>query len=340
MTTIAILGAKGRLGHATAKAFIAAGYEVIAVTRTGSAIAGLEQAEARAADALDGESLIRATRGAAIIFNGLNPPYTAWRAQCAQLARNVIRAANAHGALHLFPGNVYNFGIPMPRELRSDMAQKPSTRKGAIRVEMERIFEQEAKANGVHTIILRAGDFFGTAGTGSWFDLVITSKLGKNKLTYPGPLDRKHAWTYLPDLADSFVRLAETASKNRSFECFHFPGHNVTGTELKAAIEKAVGHELKTVGLPWPILKLAGMAVPMWREIAEMRYLWHDAHSMMSSELAERIGSVPHTSFQTAVRNALVDLDLLHGTAAAAEPCSGNTLPFNSGPTQPVVLSR
>lgn len=337
MTTIAILGAKGRLGHATAKAFIAAGYEVIAVTRTGSAIAGLEQAEARAADALDGESLIRATRGAQIIFNGLNPPYTAWRAKCAQLARNVIRAAKAHGALHLFPGNVYNFGTPMPRKLRSDMAQRPSTRKGAIRVEMERIFEREAMANGVRTIILRAGDFFGTAGTGSWFDLVIAAKIGKNKLTYPGPLDLKHAWAYLPDLADSFVRLAETASKSRSFESFHFPGHNVTGAELKAAAEKAVGHELEIAGLPWPVLRIAGVVVPMWREIAEMRYLWHDAHSMVCAELAERIGTVPHTPFEAAISNALIDLNLLHGTDVAAELGTGGNLPLNPGSTQPVV---
>ncbi len=312
MTTIAILGAKGRVGHATAKAFITAGYHVIAVSRTGSAIKGLERAEHRAADALDRDALSRATRGAEIVFNGLNPPYTAWRGQCERLARNVMAAVKMHGALHLFPGNVYNFGAPMPCELRSDLAQKPSTRKGAIRVEMERIFEREAEANGVRTIILRAGDFFGTAGTGSWFDLVVTSKLGKNSFTYPGPLTLKHAWTYLPDLAATFVRLAETGDTVRAFETFHFPGHNVTGAELKVAMERAAGTDLKISGLPWPVLKIGGLVIPMWREIAEMRYLWEEAHSLVSSDLADQIGPIPHTPLDTAVHQTLVDLKLPH----------------------------
>lgn len=337
MTTIAVLGARGRVGHATAKAFIAAGYKVIAVSRTGAAIKGLEQAENRAADALDRNRLVQATQGAEMIFNGLNPLYPAWRDQCERLAINVMAAAGAHGALHLFPGNVYNFGTPMPRELTSGLEQKPGTAKGAIRVEMERIFEREAEAGNVRTIILRAGDFFGTAGTGSWFDLVIAAKIGKNKLTYPGPLGLKHAWAYLPDLADSFVRLAETASEGRPFESFHFPGHNVTGMEMKAAIERAVGHDIKVAGLPWTILKIAGLVVPMWREIAEMRYLWYDAHSVVGSELAERIGKVPHTPFQTAIRNALIDLDLLQGSALTTEPDTGGNLPFDPGKTQPVL---
>lgn len=327
MSTIAILGAKGRVGHAVATACLAAGHDVVAVSRTGAAINGLEQAESRGADALDRDSLIRATRGAGIVFNGLNPPYTAWRRQCARLATNVMAAAKAHGALHLFPGNVYNFGTPMPAELRAGLEQNPSSVKGAIRIEMEQIFEREAMANGVRTIILRAGDFFGTAGTGSWFDLVIASKLAGGKFTYPGPMDLKHAWAYLPDLAATFVRLAGTASAGRPFETFHFPGHNVTGAELKAAIGKAVGSGLKTAGLPWPVLRFGGLVVPMWREIAEMRYLWEEAHSMLSSELAERIGPVPHTPLDAAVRNALADLDLLPGVTAATQAAENAASP-------------
>lgn len=323
MTTIAVLGANGRLGHATAKAFIAAGYHVIAVTRTGSTIAGLEQAEARAADALDCDSLIHATRGAEIIFNGLNPPYTAWKNQCERLAGNVMQATRTHGALHLFPGNVYNYGSPMPPELTSQLPQRPTTAKGEIRVQMERIFENEARSSGVRTIILRAGDFFGTAGTGSWFDQVITSKLAKGTFTYPGPSDLKHAWAYLPDLASCFVRLAETADTGKPFEIFHFPGHNVTGAELKAAAEKAAAQNLKSAGLPWSILRIGGLVMPMWREIAEMRYLWSEAHSLVSSDLADRIGTVPHTPLDVSVGAALVDLNLLRSPSDRTTTTTG-----------------
>lgn len=59
------------------------------------------------------------------------------------MARNVMAAAGVHGALHLFPGNVYNFGSQMPADLTEDLVFSPTSRKGAIRVEMERLFRQE-----------------------------------------------------------------------------------------------------------------------------------------------------------------------------------------------------
>lgn len=56
MTKIAILGANGRLGRVVAKAFIDAGFDVRAVTRTGMVPAELEGATAVAGDALDRQS--------------------------------------------------------------------------------------------------------------------------------------------------------------------------------------------------------------------------------------------------------------------------------------------
>jgi hypothetical protein len=48
-----------------------------------------------------------------------------------------IAAAKASGARILFPGTVYNFGPDAWPILREDSPQRPKTRKGAIRVEME-----------------------------------------------------------------------------------------------------------------------------------------------------------------------------------------------------------
>ncbi|RWD98179.1 MAG: NAD-dependent epimerase/dehydratase family protein, partial [Mesorhizobium sp.] len=88
MTKIAILGANGRLGRVVGKAFIDAGFDVRAVTRTGKVPAELKGATAVAGDALDRQSLIRATQGVDIIFNGLNPIYTDW-GKCMPMAENV-----------------------------------------------------------------------------------------------------------------------------------------------------------------------------------------------------------------------------------------------------------
>src|SRR5262245_6593235 len=73
---------------------------------------------------------------------------------------NSIAAARASTARILLPGTIYNYGPNAYPVLREDAPQHPLTRKGAIRVELERPLA-EASHNNVRTIVLRAGDFFG-----------------------------------------------------------------------------------------------------------------------------------------------------------------------------------
>ncbi|TIQ39908.1 MAG: NAD-dependent epimerase/dehydratase family protein, partial [Mesorhizobium sp.] len=232
MTKIAILGANGRLGRVVAKAFIDAGYDVRAITRSGNIPTELTGATAVAGDGLDREALIRATEGVDIIFNGLNPIYTDW-GKCLPMAENVMAACRANDALHLAPGSVYNYGSPMPAVITEDTPFHPTTEKGRIRVAMEDLFRREAEAGRVRTILLRAGDFFGGAGTGSWFDLMVAAKMDKGVYTAPGPADLVHEWAYLPDLAKAFVGLAENLDKLGSYEALNFTGHAVTDLEIK-----------------------------------------------------------------------------------------------------------
>ena len=123
------------------------------------------------------------------------------------LAYGAIAAAESNGATLLFPGSVWNFGRDMPPVLDESTAMTATTRKGQMRVEMEQRI-REACDRGMRAIVLRAGDYFG-GGRGSWFDLVIAKDIAKQRLTYPGPLDVVHAWAYLPDFAQTLVRLAE-----------------------------------------------------------------------------------------------------------------------------------
>ncbi len=310
MKTIAVLGANGRLSHAAACAFYEIGYTVIAITRNGFADnlpAGILH---RAADALDADALTEATRGADFIFNGLNPIYTKWAETALPMAKNVIAAAKAHDAIHLFPGNVYNYGKEIGLSMKAQDKGNPSVKKGAIRIEMEALFEQAAADQGVKTRILRAGDFFGGPVEGAWFDLVIASKIKKGVFTYPGPMNLPHAWAYLPDLAKAFVKIAEKSEEMTTFEKFNFEGHTITGEELQEGLENALGHPVKRAGFPWPVLKVGGIFHGMWREIAEMSYLWFTAHSLDSSKLEQIAGDISHTPLNDALAQALKDLNL------------------------------
>ncbi|TGQ29668.1 MULTISPECIES: SDR family oxidoreductase [unclassified Mesorhizobium] len=309
MTKIAILGANGRLGRVVGKAFIHAGFDVRAVTRSGKVPAELKGAAAIAGDALDRGSLIRATQGVDIIFNGLNPIYTDW-GKCLPMAENVMAACGANGALHLFPGTVYNYGSPMPRVITEDTPFRPTTEKGRIRVAMEYLFRREAEAGRVRTILLRAGDFFGGTGSGSWFDLVVAAKMAKGIYTAPGPADLAHEWAYLPDFAAAFVGLARNLDKLGFYEALNFPGHAVTDLDIKAAAEHALGRKLKLGLMPWWVLRAGSPFVAMWREIVSMSYLRFEEHQLVSTRLEKIIGEIPHTALDQAVKEAMRDIGI------------------------------
>lgn len=315
--TIAILGAKGRLGRAVTKAFLDAGYKVRAVSRDGKLPAELAGAKAFAADALDREALIRGTAGADLVFNGLSPIYSDW-STVLPMAENVMAACHANGALHLTAGTVYNFGSPMPTVIDESTPQNPTTEKGRIRAEMETIYRREAAAGRVQTVLLRAGDFFGGKGTGAWFDLIVASKLAKGIYTAPGKVDLVHEWAYLPDLAAAFVALADNREKLGQYENLNFPGHPITDIEMKAAVEKAVGHKLKLASMPWWVLRAGSPFVPMWKAIVSMSYLRFEEHRLVSERLPNLIGDVPHTALEEAAVDALADLGLLASAVRSA----------------------
>jgi nucleoside-diphosphate-sugar epimerase len=71
--------------------------------------------------------------------HAVNPPgYRRWAELVLPMMDNTIAAAIAEGATIVLPGTVYNYGPDAFPLIREDAPQRPLTRKGAIRVELER----------------------------------------------------------------------------------------------------------------------------------------------------------------------------------------------------------
>jgi nucleoside-diphosphate-sugar epimerase len=317
-----VLGANGRLGRAAVEAFAAAGWRVFAHARRAPAQplpAGV-QAVDRPLDDLPG--LAAQAAGARVVVHALNPAYTRWAQEALPLARQGMDLAQRLGATFMLPGNVYNFGASMPALLRPDTPQLADTRKGRIRVQLEAEMRQRADS-GLRSVVLRAGDFFG-GGRGSWFDRVIVGRLAGGRLVYPGPLDVAHAWAYLPDLAQAFVAVA-ARDDLPGFGALHFAGHTLPGAQLLAAAERAAAALGRTPaagwrhgGMPWPLLRAGGLFVPMWRELAELAYLWRVPHALDGGALQACVGPLPATALDQALRRTLQELGWGAGDAPAA----------------------
>src|SRR5262252_8730578 len=232
---IVVLGGAGRLGRAAAQAFRSAGWHVASLVRGSSADGAVPGTEIIEVDARDAESVVAAASGADVVLHALNVPYTDWGRLALPLADTAMAAARENSATLLFPGNLYNYGAGMPARIDESVSMHPTSRKGAIRVAIETRM-REAADGGLRTIVLRAGDYLGGEGTGSWFDRIIVKGIGAGRLTYPGPLDTIHEWAYLPDVAEAMVQLAERRERLAPFATLGFAGYAVTGREFLGAI--------------------------------------------------------------------------------------------------------
>lgn len=309
--TALVLGATGGVGSETARALLASGWKVRALNRREMTRAdGIEWLRG---DAMHREDVVAAAAGCQVIVHAVNPPgYKNWAGQVLPMIDNTIAAARAANARIVLPGTVYNYGADAFPLLREDSPQHPTTRKGAIRVELEQHMQAAAR-DGVRSLILRCGDFFGPHAGNSWFAQGIV-KPGKpvSAVTYPGPRSLRHAWAYLPDVAATLVRLLDDEAKLDTFARFHFAGHAITGDELVASIRRVSGKpSLPVRRFPWPLLALAAPFSETLRELREMRYLWQAPIDLDGTPLRKHLGTVPTTPLYVAIRDTLASLDTL-----------------------------
>jgi nucleoside-diphosphate-sugar epimerase len=307
---VLILGITGSFGGAVAKVLAASGWTVTALARDPAAAQATFARDVPVTwlrgDALDARSVAEAARGAAFIVHAVNPPgYRHWREIAIPMLANTIAAAQASGAHIMFPGNIYNFG-PDAWPLVSETApQNPKTEKGKVRVEMELMLQRAAEQGQAKCLIVRAGDFYGPGVTSSWLMQGI-AKGGADcaVLREPGHKGAGHAWAYMPDLAETVVRLMERAGELAPFDVFHFGGHwSQPGSRFLEAARDALGRPaLRIKPFNWTALAFASPFVPIVRELRAMRYLWDESIRLDNGKLVARLGSEPATPLIESLR--------------------------------------
>jgi nucleoside-diphosphate-sugar epimerase len=308
--TALVLGATGGVGGAVMRRLIAGGWDVKALTRRAT-LNLPQECQVVVGDAMDPAAVASAAEGVSVIVHAVNPPgYRDWDRLVLPMLDNTIRAASATGARILLPGTVYNYGPDVFPDIAEGANQAPTTRKGRIRAEMERRLHAAAEEGRCTALIVRAGDFFGPGASNNWFGQGLVSPGARPKvIRNPGMQGVGHQWAYLPDVAETMVRLLERSGLP-DFSSFHMEGHwDHDGRQMVQAIARALGNPAVPLRrLQWGLLRLVALVATTPREMMEMRYLWQQPVRMTNARLLATLGAEPRTPLLDAVRATLADL--------------------------------
>jgi nucleoside-diphosphate-sugar epimerase len=305
-----VIGANGGIGRESCLALQRHGWQVRALVRKPPDDGNEHGIHWIKGDAMSLSDVLGASQGVHVIVHAVNPPgYRNWDKLVLPMLDNTIEAAKANRARVVLPGTIYNYGPDAFPLLQENSAQHPSTRKGEIRVEMERRLADAAR-NGVRTLILRCGDFIGPHAGNTWFSqgLVKAGSLVK-ALHYPGDYDVGHAWAYLPDVAETIARLLEREERLADFDRFHFGGYWLDGHGMLNALRRAADQpHIAARHFSWWLTALLAPFMETLREVRKMRYLWKSPAQLDDRKLIAFLGGKPYTPIDDALRTTLIGI--------------------------------
>lgn len=260
-----VLGA-GPVGRATVDVLVARGHRPVVVTRSGTEIDG---ATARRADLSVPAAAAAALADASIVISTAQPAYHRWVEEFPGLQASIVQAARAADAPLIVVENMYGYGAH-GGALTEETPMHPTTRKGTVRAALWRSL-QEAADDGLQMAAVRASDFIGAGIDGSAFGTRFFDPLraGKPAQTI-GDVDALHSVTFVPDLAEAIVRVAEDDTTwGRPWHAPCAPA--VTQRQLAEMAAGTIGTQGSIKRVPMPMLRLVGLFAKPVKEMIEMR---------------------------------------------------------------------
>src|SRR5215213_9041209 len=266
-----VIVGKVPVGTITAGELVARGHEVRMLSRSGGT--STAQIEHRRVDATDADALVAASRGAAALYNAVNPAYHRWPTDWPPVATALLAAAERTGAVLVTMSNLYGYGRPSgPMSPETPLAATDV--KGRVRIRMWADALAAHEAGRVRVTEARAADFVGPQVPAEQSHLTRQlPALRKGRRAWViGDPDAPRTWAYLPDVG---ATLATLGTDERALgRAWHVPS-NPPRSQRQALGDLAAAMHVPDVpvsGIPWPVVRAVGLAVPTMREIAAMRH--------------------------------------------------------------------
>jgi nucleoside-diphosphate-sugar epimerase len=296
-----ILGA-GPLGLAVMRELRARGRRLRLVSRTGKADAPA-RVEIAPGDVTDPHTAHEVCRGASVVYNCLNAPYTHWPELFPKLMAGAIEGAASAGAKLICADNLYMYG-PVSGPLTEDLPNAAAGRKGRVRAQIAETLMGAHAAGKLRAAIGRASDFYGPGVLDSAVgERVFAHALQGKPADVMGNPDLPHTYTFIGDFARGLVTLGER--DEALGRIWHVPSApTLTTRQFVQLVYKGSGTAPKLRAAPRPLVTVMGWFVPIIRELEEMLYEFEKPFVVDHSRFAQAFGAqtTPH---EVAIRQTL-----------------------------------
>jgi nucleoside-diphosphate-sugar epimerase len=257
------------------------------------------------ADASDPEAAVDAAKGAAVVYQCLNAPYTSWPQHFPPLQRGVLTAAERHGALMVSLENLYGYGPTAGKPMTEDLPLSATTVKGRTRAAMTHELLAAADAGRIRVAIGRASDFFGAGVIESALgERVFANALAGKRADFIGDADLPHTYSYVPDVAAGLATLGTDG--RAAGGVWHLPGpETVTTRAILQLIADEVGHPVGIRSVPKLAVRALALINPLMRELAEVAYEFDEPFVLDTTKYEATFGA-SGTPLPTAVAETVV----------------------------------
>ena len=302
------MGAGGAIGVELAKALTAYTNDIRLVGRNPKKVNPTD--ELFPADLLDREQISKAVEGSETVYLLVGFDYNTklWQRIWPPLVKNVVDACVQHGARLVFFDNVYAIGGNHVNHITENSPISPSSKKGEVRAEVDRLILDAVDKKSLNAIIARSPDFFGGIKDKSILMNLIYDNLAKGKKAqWFCNAKVVHSCGYAPDLAKGTAILGNTTEAYNRVWNLPTDSQKITGEQWIDLFAAEMGTPNKYQVLPAWGIRALGIFVPILKEMYEMRYQYDRDYFFDSSKFDKQFNYTP-TPNEKAVKDTLAGL--------------------------------
>lgn len=305
-----ILGAGGAIGIELAKALAEYTSEIKLVSRNPKKVNQTDTLFS--ADLTKREDVFKAVEGSDITYVAIGFAYktSVWKENWIPFIQNVVDACIKYNSKLVFFDNVYAIGGNNVNHITENSPISPTSKKGEVRAEVDRIILKNMKSNNLQVIIARSPDFFGgTARQSSVImNLVYDNLIKDKKAQWFCNAKLVHSMGYVPELAKGTAMLGNTPEAYNQIWNLPTDPQRITGEEWINLFAKELGKENKYTVLPNWMVKAFGLIVPVMKELAEMNYQYDRDYYFDSTKFNNYFNFTPITH-AVAVKQAVLQMN-------------------------------